>query len=60
MQKLIKQFRYLRDQYQKGIEICDVEKDLPTQDMLNGFKTDIDKNIWMVNAYLDQGPFDGE
>lgn len=60
MRRLVKQFRYLRDQYQKGIEICDIEKDLPTQDMLNGFKADIDKNIWMVSAYLNQGPFDGE
>lgn len=60
MQRLVDQFRYLRDQYQKGIEICDEEKDLPTQDMLNGFKTDTDKNIWMVNAYLGKGPYDGE
>ena len=60
MQRLVEQYRYLRDQYQKGIEVCDVEKDLPTQDMLNGFKTEVDKNIWMLNAYLNQGPFAGE
>ncbi len=58
MQRLVDQFKYLRDQYQKGIEITDEEKDFPTQDMLNGFKEDIDKNIWMINAYLGKGPYD--
>lgn len=58
MQRLSDQFKYLRDQYQKGIEVTDDEKDFPTQDMLNGFKEDIDKNIWMINAYLGKGPYD--
>ncbi|WP_268912234.1 Dps family protein [Lentilactobacillus sp. SPB1-3] len=58
MQRLSDQFKYLRDQYQKGIEVTDDEKDFPTQDMLNGFKSDIDKNIWMLNAYLGKAPFD--
>lgn len=60
MQRLIDNFRYLRDQFQKAIEVTDKENDQPTQDMINGFKIDVDKKIWMLNAYLDKGPFDGE
>ncbi|KRL37480.1 Dps family protein [Liquorilactobacillus uvarum] len=56
MQRLLKQFKYLRDQYQKGIEITDDEKDFPTQDILNGYKAEADKNIWMISAFLDKGP----
>jgi len=58
MKHLDHDFRYLRDQYQLGIEITDDEQDLPTQDMLNGFKAEMDKLIWMVSAYLDKGPTD--
>ncbi|NVY96069.1 DNA starvation/stationary phase protection protein [Lactobacillus sp. DCY120] len=58
MNRLVKQYQYLRDQFQKGIEICDQDQDLPTQDMLNGFKSDTDKIIWMLSAYLDRGPYD--
>lgn len=54
MQRLTDQFKYLRDQYQKGMEISDSEKDWPTQDMLNGFKAAVDKNIWTLNAFLGQ------
>ncbi|KRL98511.1 Dps family protein [Liquorilactobacillus satsumensis] len=56
--RLVKQFQYLRDQYQRGIEITDAEGDFPTQDILNGYKSDADKIIWMLSAYLDKGPLD--
>lgn len=58
MQRLVKQFKYLADQYQKAIEITDQERDFPTQDMINGYKEETDKNIWMLNAYLGKGPLD--
>lgn len=60
MQHLVDNFRYLRGQFQKLIEITDEENDQPTQDMVNGFKSDIDKKIWMLTAYLDEGPFDSD
>ncbi|KRM05635.1 MAG: Dps family protein [Liquorilactobacillus ghanensis] len=56
MKRLLEQFKYLRDQYQQGIEITDEEKDFPTQDILNGYKSDLDKIIWMISAFLDQAP----
>lgn len=56
MTRLVQQFEYLRDVYQTGIEITDTEKDFSTQDMLIAFKTGVDKDIWMIKAFLDKGP----
>ncbi|EJE99952.1 Dps family protein [Liquorilactobacillus mali] len=58
MSRLLDEFKYLRDQYQIGIEVTDEEKDFPTQDILNGYKSDTDKIIWMISAYLDESPTD--
>lgn len=56
MDRLDTQFKYLRDQQQKGIEITDDEKDFSTQDMLIEHHTEIEKLIWMVSAYLGRSP----
>lgn len=56
LSKLLTGYRYLEDLYQKGIEVSDAEKDYSTQDIFIGFKTDIEKKIWMVSAELDQAP----
>ncbi|RRG08202.1 MAG: DNA starvation/stationary phase protection protein [Lactobacillus sp.] len=58
MHRLDDQFKYLAGQYQLGMDAADEERDFPTQDMLNGFKSEIDKNIWMVSAFLGKGPLD--
>lgn len=58
MERLDNQLKYLRDQYQKGIEITDDERDYSTQDMLIANHTEIEKLIWMVSAYLGKGPLD--
>lgn len=58
MDRLDTQLKYLRDQYQRGIEITDDEKDFSTQDMLIENHTEIEKLIWMVSAYLGKGPQD--
>lgn len=60
IQRLIDQYRYLKDHVEAGIEISDAEKDYPTQDILNGFKRDIDKNIWMLSAEVNKGPYDAD
>lgn len=49
-------YRYLAALYQKGIEVSDQEKDYSTQDIFIGFKTAIEKKIWMISAELDQAP----
>ena len=53
---LVAGYRYLEDLYQHGIEVTDIEKDYSTQDIFIGFKTAIEKKIWMLQAELDQAP----
>ncbi len=54
--KLLEGYRYLEALYQKGIEVSDQEQDHSTQDIFIGFKTDIEKKIWMVSAELGNAP----
>ncbi|MCR1900498.1 Dps family protein [Ligilactobacillus apodemi] len=56
LSKLLAGYRYLEELYQKGIEVSDKEKDYSTQDIFIGFKTEIEKKIWMVSAELGQAP----
>ena len=56
MEILISGYRYLADLYQKGIEVSGEEGDDCTQDIFIGFKTDIEKKIWMVSAKVDKAP----
>lgn len=58
MDKLLSEFKYLKEQYQIGIDVTDQEKDFPTQDILNGYKRETEKVIWMVSAYLNKGPLE--
>ena len=44
---LVAGYRYLEDLYQHGIEVTDIEKDYSTQDIFIGFKTAIEKKIWI-------------
>lgn len=53
---LSKDYRYLADLYQKGIEVSDVEKDFSTQDIFIGFKTATEKRLWMIQAELGKAP----
>lgn len=53
---LVDGYRYLEDLYQHGIEVSDVEKDFSTQDIFIGFKTAIEKKIWMIQAELGSAP----
>lgn len=49
-------YRYLATLYQEGIDVSDKEKDLGTQDIFIGFKTAIEKKIWMLQAELNNSP----
>lgn len=56
MDRLLKQFKYLKNQYQIAIKLTDQAQDFPTQDILNGYQSDLDKIIWMISAFLNQDP----
>lgn len=45
---LVKDYCYLVDFYQQGIEISDDEKDFFIQDIFIGFKIVIEKWFWMI------------
>lgn len=53
---LVKDYRYLADLYQKGIEVSGEEGDDATQDIFIGFKTATEKRIWMIQAHLGKAP----
>ncbi|KRN88486.1 Dps family protein [Ligilactobacillus ceti] len=53
---LLANYRYLDEVFAKGIEVSDEEKDYCTQDIFIGFKTDIEKKIWMISAELNEAP----
>lgn len=56
MEKLVEGYRYLADLYQKGIDVSGDEGDDSTQDIFIANKTDIEKNIWMLQAKLGKAP----
>ena len=57
---VVHDYRILRDELVEGIELTGEAGDDCTQDMLIGYKTEIDKNIWMLQAFLGQSPLEGE
>lgn len=56
MEKLVEGYRYLADLYQKGIDVSGEEGDDSTQDIFIANKTDIEKNVWMLQAKLGKAP----
>ena len=57
---VVHDYRILRDELVEGIELTGEAGDDCTQDMLIGYKTEIDKNIWILQAFLGQSPLEGE
>lgn len=56
MARLVEGYRYLADLYQKGIDVSGEEGDDCTQDIFIANKTEIEKNIWMLQAKLGKAP----
>ncbi|KRL95274.1 hypothetical protein FC21_GL000862 [Limosilactobacillus equigenerosi DSM 18793 = JCM 14505] len=56
LDELATDYRYLADLYQQGIEITGDAKDDSTQDILIGFKTAIEKLLWMIESELSRAP----
>lgn len=52
VQKLIEDFATLSEELQEGIEVAEKAEDIPTADMLTGFKTDFEKHMWMLRSFL--------
>lgn len=57
---LVDDYRVIRDVTVKAIHLAAKEKDDVTVDMLTGYKASLDKNIWMLQAYLGNDALEGE
>ena len=53
---LVDGYRYLIDLYQEGIDAAGEEEDNVTEDMFIGFKGEIEKRVWMIQAHLGKAP----
>lgn len=52
---VVADFRSIIDLYDEGIEMTDEAGDFPSNDILIELKSEAEKQIWMLNAYLDKG-----
>lgn len=56
LETLVTGYRYLKELYSEGIKVAGSEDDQVTEDMFITFKGAIEKNIWMLQAELNQAP----
>lgn len=52
IQSVITDFEILRDELLSGIKLTDEENDGVSNDLLISQKTEVDKTIWMLQAYM--------
>ncbi|NMO95533.1 Dps family protein [Paenibacillus lemnae] len=52
VQQLVEDFATLSEELQEGIEMAEEAEDMPTSDMLTGFKADFEKHMWMLRSFL--------
>lgn len=56
VETVVADLRVLADSLTKGIQLTGDTGDDVTQDLLIGYKTDVEKNIWMYQAFLGKSP----
>lgn len=56
LQRLVEVLRVLAISYQELIEVAGKEEDNISEDLAIGFKAEIEKTIWMLQAELGQSP----
>lgn len=56
VESVVGDFTLLADNLKKGIDLTGETGDDVTQDLLIGYKTDVDKHIWMLKAFLGKSP----
>lgn len=58
VESIVSDLGLFRDNLQKGIKLTEDHDDDVTNDILIGYKTDIDKKIWMFQAFLGKDPLE--
>ncbi len=56
---VVKDFRTLSDAASKAIELAEEDNEVVLADVLTGFKAFLDKEIWMLQAFLGKDAKDG-
>lgn len=56
VESVVSDLKLLADNLTKGIQITGEAEDDVTQDLLIGYKTDVEKHIWMLQAFLGKEP----
>ncbi|MGF3066405.1 Dps family protein [Facklamia sp. P12945] len=54
VEAIVNDYRTLIALYDEGIHLTDEAEDFPSNDMLIALKSEAEKTIWMLNAYLDK------
>ena len=60
VEDLVKDYRAIRDYTVKGIELAGNEGDTVTEDMLIEYKSNLDFQLWNLQAYLGKDATEGE
>lgn len=60
VENLVEDYRTIRDVTVKAIELAQKEGDSVTEDLLIGYKSNLDATIWMLQAYLGKDALEGE
>ncbi|MNE20110.1 General stress protein 20U [compost metagenome] len=50
--QLVKDFAHVSEELKSAISAAEELSDQPTADLLIGIRTSVEKNAWMLNAYL--------
>lgn len=56
LDSLLDCFKYLSKLYKEGIATAETDGDAVTADLFTSLKAAIDKDVWMVSAYLSKTP----
>lgn len=52
VQNILNDFRQMADELKEGIEIAESNNDEPTADMLLEIRSNLEKQLWMLNSFL--------
>lgn len=55
---VIKDYQTMRASLEEGIELTDEKGDFVSNDMLIDIKEDVDKTLWMLQAFIGNNPLD--
>lgn len=56
LKRLVEHYRVLAQSYREAIKAAQAEDDFGSEDFLAGYIGDIEKQIWMLQAELDEAP----